>query len=372
MNAPYLIVSEIPATGSGLRARRVLERAKLAAQCGGVTLIAPKSGGGPVLVPGVRHIDPQFPPGMTIEDRGASMSRFVAKHLESARPQIAHCFGFRGALPCLIGAGARCRVAIEPGVSPSQHLRMCDPELRPDDLTELVSLEHKVLERADAIVARSTVETLALIQRGVDRDRVWTIPDGLAFEDTSGPPGILPLIGVVCDHPMGLDGMLAAEAFSFLKMPWRAVFYAVEHAAGSRIEKRIRELRLDGRISRVVDEGEFRQRVTACRLILCASPDERALITGGWIPEALGWGLASSRPLLCADVPITRAYAGGAAAYFSPGSPSAMATGIEGLLGDMSRWETIAQSLVGRRAAFSWEQSARLTKDLWVVLGNAL
>ena len=91
VNADLLVISETVATGHGLRARRLLERVKLAAGNGGVTLIAPIDSLGPVLVPGVRHVDPHLASGLNVEDRGAAMSKFVAEHLETSRPRIAHC-----------------------------------------------------------------------------------------------------------------------------------------------------------------------------------------------------------------------------------------------------------------------------------------
>jgi glycosyltransferase involved in cell wall biosynthesis len=72
--------------------------------------------------------------------------------------------------------------------------------------------------------------------------------------------------------------------------------------------------------------------------------------------------MACGCPVAASDVAAIPEVCGGAAVLFDPTSPEAIAEGVERVLGDAPTW---AARGLERAAAFSWEETARRTEDVY-------
>jgi glycosyltransferase involved in cell wall biosynthesis len=95
-------------------------------------------------------------------------------------------------------------------------------------------------------------------------------------------------------------------------------------------------------------DDEYRTVLRSATALATASLDE-----GFGIPlvEAMGVGT----PVVVSDIPIFREIGGGAAEYFDPSSPSAIAAAVRRL---EARWDAASSASVEQAARFRWQDSA--------------
>ncbi len=366
-----LIVSDTPVPGHGLEAERLLHRVRLLSRRGGGTLVAPASPEGPMLETGVRHVPLAIPPGLPWQRREAMVDDLLGPYYDRLRPKVVHCLGLRPAVPALLRRLAGVRVVVEPGITPAQRLRDEQPQTSPARLESLVELEDKTLTRADAVIARSPVEAATLAARGVSSGCLWTIRDGPPPCEVAPLPD-LPHVLYLGDLAPWSGWEVLLEALSRIRdLPWRlSMVLPVECSTGV-VEHAARARRVENRVAfHHLGEGTeaFLQ---SAQLVVCPFLSTRATRAGSAVPESVLWALAAGRPILAADLPVVRAYAGEAAAWFEPGDAGALKEALVHLLGAPAAREGLLEQGAARRANLDWDAAEAVLGDLWSALLQA-
>jgi len=363
--AEFVLVAADPVDGHSAESIRLQHRVGLLARRGGGLLVAPWGREGPVLLPGIRHVNPHLPPGMGQEAKVHQLSDVLSAQLDASRYRIAHVMGIQLAIPAVIRRRRGLKVLVEPGATPAQRFRDLLDDVRAPQIEELVAIESKTLARADAVIARSTVDAATLGKRGVEIDRLWTVPDGLPVVDgiTSTPD--LPHIAYVFGGTSRTGINTVLEAMARLPGAWRlSVMRADEGPIGAG-ETYAKQLKIGHRVSwgRLDDTGPGR--IAGAQIVVCAPQLGRVVEAGGWVPDAALWALAAGRALVAPELPAVRAVAGGAARYYDPDDPGALAKAVNGLLVEPDAREALVAAARNRAEQFTWEQADAVLSDLW-------
>lgn len=369
MSDRVVIVTDTPLPDDGLEAVRALHRVGLLARRGGGVLLAPAGPGGPVLLPGIRHVPLDVPPGLDAARREGEVAERIGPELDRLRPGVVHCFGVGAAVPAVLRRRAGTRVVIEPGVTPAQRLRAEKPDAPAARLEDLVALEDKTLGRADAVIARSAVEAATLVKRGVPTERVWTIRDGLPTEPRDEAPPDLPHVVYLGDLSPWSGWQLPLDALARVKRPWRLTMVLTPDSTRGIIERRARAAGLDGRVDFArLDEEDAPRRVLAAQVVVCPLTAARPVVAGSVVPEAVLWAVACGRPLIAPDLAVVRAYAGAAAVWFDPEDTGALARRLDEVLADPGLRADLATHAVEQRKRLHWEAADAQVGDLWSTL----
>ncbi len=372
MKSPVLIVADVAVPAYGADAIRVRHRAGLLARRGGGALLAPHASGGPLMIPGIRHLDPGVAPGADVEHVEAQVAERVGPAIDELGPRVVHAFGIRAAVPALLRRRHGVRVVLEPGRTPAHRLRDSRPDIPPTRLQDLVDLEDNTLARADAVIARSALEAATLVKRGVRSDRVWTVPDGLPVPgDEVRPLPDLPQLVAVVGHAPDDAAHLVLHAVSRLSQNWRLVLIGPPDWSTGNTEHRARALKVDHRVAYARLDEDAELRVAAAQLVVCGLPYGRAVQAGAVVPEAALWAMACRRPLVAPDLPAMRAYAGGAARYYDHDDAGELAAALDALLGDPEMRRDLAARADGQREALSWASADATIADIWSALREA-
>lgn len=367
-----LLVADHPVPAWDGDAIRIRHRVELCARRGGGAVFAPGTVSAPFLVPGVRHIRADVPPGADIEHREALVAEQVGAFIDRQRPRVVHAFGIRAAIPALMRARQGLRVAVEPGRMPSHRLRAVLPPLPPDRLEELVALEDKALARADAVVARSPVEAAHLARRGVPAERLWTVTDGLPVPDAGDHPlPDLPILTAVVAHAPDEAAELILRALARLKHPWRLTILGPGDWSTGNTEHLARRLDIDHRVTFARLDGDAPLRVAGARAVVCGLPWGRSVQAGAVVPEAVLWALACRRPVVAPDVPLVRGYAGPAAQYYAHDDVNALRETLRALLDAPEALEGLLDAVDDRRSALDWRSADATISDIWSALSGA-
>lgn len=372
MRGGRVLLAEVRWGGTGLDAARLARRALLLSRTGGGTLISPAVGDERVLFPGVRHRAVPVTPGASPEHLSAEVAERAGDLLDELRPSLVHCLGLSCAVPAVLRRRAGTRVIVEPGLMPSQRLRDREPRLPAERLLDVVAVEDKTLSRADAVVARSMIEAATLVQRGVATERLFTSPDGVPLGVSTGAPPDLPHVLWLGDLGPESGWRVPLDAMARLKRPWRLTMLTPADAPAGQIEARARALHVHERVTVSRDDSldNLGARLDGAAIVVCSLLHTRGTETGAVLPEAVLWGLAARRPLVAADLPVVRAYAGGAARYFPPGDAGTLATHLAALLGDAALRADLAAEAARVAAALDWEETERTVADLWSGAGG--
>lgn len=364
--AEFVLAAAEPIDGYSAGSVRLQHRVGLMARRGGGLLVAPWGREGPVLLPGVRHIDPHLAPGMAHDARVHVLSDLLAAQLDAGRYRVAHVMGVQLGIPAVMRRRRGLKVLIEPGATPAQRFRDLLDDVRPPQLEELVAIETKTLARADAIIARSPVDAATLGKRGVGPERLWTVPDGLPVVDGITAPPDLPHIAYVFGGTSrtGVDTVL--EAMARLPGAWRLAILRADEGPVGLGESYAKQLKIGHRVSwgRLDDTGPGR--IAGAQIVVCAPQVGRVVEAGGWVPDAALWALAAGRALVAPELPAVRAVAGGAARYYDPDDPGALALAINELLVEPEVRDRLVAAAMARREQFTWEQADAVLSDLWV------
>jgi hypothetical protein len=370
VRAPCLVTDVCiqSATHAGERLRK---RIDWLARTGGY-LIAPTIDGTSMSVPGIRHIVPEVPTGADPEVRGAIVSDCVRGHVASKKPLFVHCLGMRAAVGALLGSRNQPPVIIEPGATPAQVLRDQNPEWVPERLMDLVELEDRVLARAHAVIARSSVEAATLVKRGVHSDRVWMASDGLPSISIDARLSDLPILATVIASRSALDISVLAAALERLKHTWRLLIL-YDPDVSSRIEIMSQfGTYLMSRIDIEALTERSLQRLATVRVMVSGVRLGRALRGGGFVPDSVLWGLASGRPLVVPDVPAIRTHVGYGGEYYAIDDPGHLAQQIDSLLSDRAASEDLRLRCESQAERLTWAQSEELVTSLWGAIANEM
>lgn len=366
-----LLLADEPVPSPGADAVRIRHRVELCGRRGGGALFAPRSTDGPLLVPGVRHLAVDVPPGADPELRETLIADQAGPAIDRHRPKVVHAFGIRAAVPALLRARHGLRVIVEPGRTPSQRLRDAEPRLPPSRLEELVELEDKTLARADAVIARSPIEAAHLARRGVPADRLWTVTDGLPVPDAGDHPlPDLPQLTAVVAHGADAAAELVLRALAPLKTPWRLTLIGPADWSTGLTEHLARRLKIEHRVAFARLDDDTALRVAGAQLVLCGLPWGRAVQAGAIVPEAVLWAMACRRPVIAPDVPIVRAYAGAAARYYAHDDVEALRAAVRAVLGDPDLRKTLLDAVDTHREALDWQGADAVIGDVWDLLAG--
>ena len=369
--ADFVLASAALMDGYGADSVRLQHRVGLLARRGGGLLVAPWGREGPVLLPGIRHLRPDLPPGLDAEARAHRLSDLLSAQLDAGRYRIAHVMGMQLAIPAILRQRRGLKVLVEPGATPAQRFRDLLDDVRPPQLEEMVAIEAKTLARADAVIARSPVDAATLGKRGVDPARLWTVPDGLPIIDSLTDTPDLPQVAYVFGGTSRTGVSTVLEAMARVPGVWRlSILRADEgpigmgmgHAQALKIGHRVYWGRLD-------DLGPGR--LAGAQIVVCAPQLGRVVEAGGWVPDAALWALAAGRALVAPELPAVRAVAGGAARYYDPDDPSALAKAVKTLLTDAEARAALVEAAMARRAQFTWTQADAVVADLWASFTDA-
>jgi glycosyltransferase involved in cell wall biosynthesis len=366
MTGGRMIVAPFAVPDTSWDAERVLMRARVLARRGGGVLVAPVGEGGPVVEPGVRHLPLSVPVGLGRDQAELAVEDLLGPILDRLKPATVHVLGVPGGVPVLLRRRHGARLVVEPGITPSQWMRDLEPELPAERLTDLVAVEDKVLSRADAVVVRSAPEAATMAARGVPSDRLWTVVDA--------PPEVpeadveqteLPHLVWVGDVQPWSGGFTLLSALARVKLPWQLTAILPADASTGALGRHARALHIAERVTFATRDDHVGTRVASVQAVVCPLLSTRASRAGGLVPEGTLWALGCGRALVAADLPVVRAYAGGAAAYHEPDDAGALAAAVSDVLGDPTRREDLVAQSESRRAALLGSDPDQRLADVW-------
>ncbi|MCA9541675.1 MAG: glycosyltransferase, partial [Myxococcales bacterium] len=306
-----------------------------------------------------------------IDRREADVADRAGPLLDQINPQVVHAFGVRVAVPALLRSRHGVKVIIEPGATPAQRLRDALPDTPPARLEDLVALEDNTLQRADAVIARSAVEAATLNRRGVRPERIWTVPDGLPVSGLEQPVPDLPQLALITGHHADDAVATTLRALSRVARPWRLTIIGPADWSTGAAEARARALKVMHRVAFARLDELAEARILGAQVVISALPRGRAVEAGGIVPEGALWAVACGRPLVAPNLPAVRVYAGGAAHYYDPDDPGALATAIVAVLDDANLRASLAERAAEQRFALSWDAADAMVADLWATLAAA-
>ncbi|MFN3202254.1 MAG: glycosyltransferase [Bradymonadia bacterium] len=362
LSGQRVLVSAISMHEAGPEVTRVARRAVLLGETGGGRVLSPS----PVIhwpeVVGLRHIQLQAPPGAAPDALAREVADRVGPALDRIRPQLVHVMGITAAVPVVMRRRAGLKVVVEPGITPSMALRAKDPDLPAARLADLATLEDKVLARADAVVARSTVEASALVRRGVASSKVITVRDPAPTLESPGPLPALPQ----CLYVEGLQPWSGWQellhGMARVKVPWRLTLVVPDDGRAQPVRSLIQSLGLESQVT-LARLDELPHRLRTSRLVICPLRPEHAVLAGAVTPWGAHWSLASGRPLVAADLPAIRAYTGPAARYFEAAHPGALAEAVTEMLTRPEEVEALAEK--GAHIQAGANDAEQILADLW-------
>ena len=361
MSGGKVLICTHPTTGPRHVVARQQRRVALLSRSGGGRVLSPSPVEAWGLLPGVRHIHLQVPPGAHDETLAAELADRVGPALDRIRPDLVHVMGITAAIPALMRKRAGLKVIIEPGITPSMALRAQDPELPAAKLADLVQLEDKALDQADAVIARSTVEAATLVRRGVPSSKVITVRDPAPRFDCGPAPAMPHCLYVSELEPWsGWQEMLSGLAR--VKAPWRLSMVVPDDGRAQPVRLMVESLGLVGQVTLARME-ELEHRLKAARLVICPLRPDRPVLAGAVVPWGALCGLGAGRAVVAADLPAIRAYTGPGARYFDAGEPGALAEAVTQLLSQPEELD----DLIGKAAHIQAgaQPSDPLLADLW-------
>ena len=359
-----VVATQLALPGLTHSAHRVERRLREVVRLGGGVLIAPISETGPVMIPGIRHLDPGIPIGARPEHVAAIISDVVQNYVSDARPRLVHCLGVRAAIGAMTGARG-IPVILEPGQLPSQRIRDGRRELPAAKVLDLVNLEDKAIQRSDGLVVRSQLEAATLIGRGAQGDRVTIVPDGLPIDGEAGPISQLPSLATVVNGSPEADLSTLTAALIRINRPFKMTIFHGGETVRAEARRALSQGAIGARVEFVPIAHDIALRLAGTQVMVCAPQPGRSLAAGGWLPETVPWALALGCPLVAPDVGAVRAYAGGGPNYYEAGHSGQLFDQLDALLADADLRRDAVGRILERRSALNWSQGSGLVEELW-------
>jgi glycosyltransferase involved in cell wall biosynthesis len=216
------------------------------------------------------------------------------------------------------------------------------------------------VRRAARVLAVSERTKHDLVERyRLHEDKIVVIPNGVDPVFTPEGPGkdgapYLLFVGALQPRK---DPLVAIEALALTSAEFRLILAGPDKGAGGEARRAVARLGLDGRVEFAghVDKPELAALYRSAQCLVFPSRYE-----GFGLPiiEAM----ASGTPVVTTAAGAVPEVAGDAAILVEPGNPAALAGGIERALADRER---LIRAGLERAARFSWEETARLTLQVY-------
>jgi glycosyltransferase involved in cell wall biosynthesis len=319
-------------------------------------------------------------PGANLIERVLCFRAHLAAWWKGRRASVAHVRSVFEGYPIAKSKGSRCdRFVFEVNGLPSVELKYHYPAVADDDelLRKLTAMERACLEEADLVVTVSQVTANYLTTRGVTRERIRVIPNGV---DLDRFPYQTPTL-CRADRPIQL---LYAGTMS----PWQGVRLAIEAlalcrrdrpatltlAGPARPRQRSELTELSAHLGVLdavrwvgpVDREELARRHHESDVVLAPlTPGDRNLVQG-CCPLKVLEAMASGTPLVASDLPVVRELARAEvdALLVRPGSAKAIKDAVFRLADDPGlalQLSTTARAAVERGRTWADARRALVT-----------
>jgi glycosyltransferase involved in cell wall biosynthesis len=216
------------------------------------------------------------------------------------------------------------------------------------------------IARADAVVTVSEWMAGCIGQAyPSSRSKLHVIPNAPAPPAGDDPPPVEPPYILTVGHlEARKDQGTLLEAFSRISGKWEGKLVLVGRGPlQTGLQNLAERLGIRSRVvfAGAVDDRRRTALYRGCSCLVCPSLYEGFNLT---VLE----GLAEGIPVAVSDIPPHRETAGGAASYFTPGDPEALA---ETLLSVLRHVDFSPETGMARAAEFSWDASAARLGDLY-------
>ncbi len=286
-----------------------------------------------------------------LPSRIQTFDRAVRRQLESEEYLLVHCFDpFAGYALCERRDELNYRVVYDAQTFPSQELRYSHPHLEGDRrfLSKVRRQELYCLMNSDAVITGSETTRAFILDQGVPGHQVRVIrppvdrtpytPEVMGRPDAS-PMKILHL-GSQLSY-QGLPTLLKALSIAMSSADVRLTVVGPKHSDWqAHLNDLVTELKLTGKVEfqAPVAHADVHKIVATCDVgALTLDDNERNRRQGGPLAR-LGEYLAGGRPVLAADLPVTRELLTDAeAAFYAPSDSRGLAEKIVALAQDPKR-----------------------------------
>jgi len=292
-----------------------------------------------------------------LASRIQAFERAVRRQLESEEYALAHFTDpFGGYALCELKADYGHRIIYEAQTFPSQELRYTHPQTEGDRrfLSKIRRQELFCLMNADLIITGSQTTRSYIQSLGASEERIHVVrapvdlkpyaPDALGAPD--GQPLRLMYLGSQVGW-QGLSTLLRAVAVASKQVDVRLTLVGARHADWqSHLDDLVKELGLKDRVefqAPVHHDDVAKVLALADVGVLPLDDVERNRMQGGPLAKVSEY-FAAGRPVIAADLPITRELIPqGAAVFFPPGDLQALANQVIDLARDIPRRVALGQ-----------------------------
>ncbi|MFP2933018.1 glycosyltransferase, partial [Pyxidicoccus sp. 3LG] len=286
-----------------------------------------------------------------LASRIQAFERAVRRQLESEDYALAHFTDpFGGYALCEMKADYGYRLIYEAQTLPSQELRYTHPQTEGDRrfLSKVRRQELFCLMNADLIVTGSQTTRSYIQSLGASQDliRVLRAPVDLQpyAPDVLGAPDGTPLRLMYLGSQVGWQGLstlLRALALAVKQVEVRLTLVGARHSDWQpHLDDLVKELELKDRVefqAPVIHDDLAKVLALADVGVLPLDDVERNRLQGGPLAKVSEY-FAAGRPVIAADLPVTRELIPpGTAVFFPPGDPKALADRIVELARDIPR-----------------------------------
>lgn len=266
-----------------------------------------------------------------LQSRIQAFDRAVRRQLESEEYQIVHFFDpFGGYALCEGREGREYRLVYDAVTFPSQELRYTHPHTEGDRrfLSKIRRQELFCLMNADAVITGADVTRKFILEQGVPESQVRVLRApvelGLYAREILGKPDAPTMKVLYLGSQLGYQGLptlLRAMQLTVRQADVRLTIVGPKHTEWqAHLSDLINELKLSDKVEfqPPVAHDDLHKIVATCDLgVLPLDDNERNRNQGGPMAK-LGEYLAGSRPVIAADLPITRELLPEAAGLFFP------------------------------------------------------
>jgi len=266
-----------------------------------------------------------------LQSRIQAFDRAVRRQLESEEYQIVHFFDpFGGYALCEGREVPQYRLIYDAQTFPSQELRYTHPHTEGDRrfLSKIRRQELFCLMNSDAVITGSEVTRRFILDQGVPESQVRVLRGpvelGLYTPEVLGRPDASPMKVLYLGSQLGYQGLptlLRAMQLTVRQVDVRLTIVGPRHSEWqAHLSDLVNELKLAGKVEfqPPVGQDDLHKIVATCDLgALPLDDNERNRSQGGPMAK-LGEYLAGGRPVIAADLPITRELVPEAAGVFFP------------------------------------------------------